>query len=95
MSDMELNATEEAAGAAEAKQPCVALVPLTHRRPSAASEHLTRPDSSFVTHLIAMAQLSPQTRMLRRAAPEDVQAAYRSAANQNRSTPGIRMRQIA
>jgi hypothetical protein len=58
---------------------------------------LTRPDASFVTHLIAMAELSPQTRLLRRAAPRDVQAAYRSVANQNRTAtpPGVRMRQMA
>jgi hypothetical protein len=50
-----------------------------------------------VAHLIAMAEMSPQTRILRRAAPEDVQAAYRSVVQQNRTVPapGVRMRQIA
>jgi hypothetical protein len=49
-----------------------------------------------VTHLIAMAELSPQTRLLRRAALEDVQAAYRSVANQSRqlTPPGAGMRQV-
>ena len=63
----------------------------------AVAQGLTRPDPSFVTHLIAMAEMSPQTRSLRRAAPEDVQAAYRSVANQNQivTPPGVRMRQIA
>jgi hypothetical protein len=76
----------------------VALVPVvaTPQR-LAPAQGLTRPDPSFVAHLIAMAEQSPQTRLLRRAAPEDVQAAYRSVANQNQTLtpPGIRMRQIA
>jgi hypothetical protein len=77
----------------------VALVPVvvSPRRPTPISRGLGRPDSSFVTHLIAMAEMSPQTRSLRRAAPEDVQAAYRSVANQTRTAtrPGVRMRQTA
>jgi hypothetical protein len=87
------------AGDAPAKTASVALVPAGAgpRRLTPAAQGLTRPDPSFVTHLIAMAELSPQTRLLRRAAPEDVQAAYRSVANQNRqlTPPGGRMRQIA
>jgi hypothetical protein len=77
----------------------VALVPMvaTPRRLAPAGQGLTRPDPSFVAHLIAMAEQSPQTRLLRRAAPEDVQAAYRSVANQDqaRTPPGGRMRQTA
>jgi hypothetical protein len=77
----------------------VALVPVVAapQRRAPVAQGLTRPDPSFVTHLIAMAEMSPQTRLLRRAAPEDVQAAYRSAANQNRTMtpPGVRMRQTA
>jgi hypothetical protein len=87
------------AGDAPAKAASVALVPVvaTPRRLAPAAHGLTRPDPFFVTHLIAMAELSPQTRLLRRAAAADVQAAYRSVANQNRTvTPaGIRMRQSA
>jgi hypothetical protein len=87
-----------AQGASDTPKASVALVPVvaTPRRPAVA-QGLTRPDPSFVTHLIAMAEMSPQTRMLRRAAPEDVQAAYRSVAHQNRTTtaPGVRMRQSA
>ena len=79
--------------------PSVALVPVAAApwRGAPAAQGLTRPDPSFVAHLIAMAEMSPQTRMLRRAAPEDVQAAYRSVANQNQivTPPGIRMRLIA
>jgi hypothetical protein len=85
--------------AAQAKPACVALVPLapSPRRPPATGEPMSRPDPSFVAHLIAMAELSPQTRVLRRAGPEHAQAAYRSVANQNRPTipPGIRMRRTA
>jgi hypothetical protein len=77
----------------------VALVPVVaaQQRRAPVAQGLTRPDPSFVTHLIAMAEMSPQTRLLRRAAPEDVQAAYRSTANQNRTVtpPGVRMRQTA
>ena len=84
---------------APAKVASVALVPViaTPRRLAPVVQGLVRPDPSFVTHLIAMAELSPQTRLLRRAAVEDVQAAYRSVANQNRTVtpPGVRMRQIA
>ena len=76
-----------------------ALVPIvaTPRRLAPVAQGLTRPDPSFVAHLIAMAEMSPQTRLLRRATPEDVQAAYRSVANQNRTgtPPGVRMLQIA
>jgi hypothetical protein len=76
-----------------------ALVPIvaTPRRLAPVAQSLTRPDPSFVAHLIAMAEMSPQTRMLRRAAPEDVQAAYRCVANQNLTVtpPGVRMRQTA
>jgi hypothetical protein len=77
----------------------VALVPIaaTPRRLAPVAQGRTRPDPSFVAHLIAMAEMSPQTRSLRRAAPEDVQAAYRSVANQTRTVtpPGVRMRQTA
>jgi hypothetical protein len=78
--------------------PGTALVPLTQAaRAEPASLHLNRPDPSFVTHLIAMAEHSPQTRILRRAATADVEAAYRSVANQNETTyvTGLRMRLTA
>jgi hypothetical protein len=88
----------QSASDATAKTASVALVPIvaSPRRLAPVVQGLTRPDPSFVTHLIAMAEMSPQTRSLRRAAPGDVQAAYRSVANQNRTvTPGVRMRQTA
>ncbi len=81
-----------------ATQASVALVPVVAApRRLAPAQGLTRPDPCFVAHLIAMAEQSPQTRVLRRAAPEDVQAAYRSTANQNQALtpPGGRIRQIA
>jgi hypothetical protein len=89
----------KSAGDAGAKAASVALVPIvaTPRRLAPVAHGLARPDPSFVAHLIAMAELSPQTRLCRRAAPGDVQAAYRSVVNQNRSVtpPGVRMRQMA
>jgi hypothetical protein len=82
-----------------AKAACVALVPVGTfaARPAPVHQGLTRPDPRFVAHLIAMAELSPQTRLLRRAAPERAEAAYRSAANQNRmlAHPGVKTRQVA
>jgi hypothetical protein len=88
------------AGAQEvSKVASVALVSVAAapQRLAPTSHGLTRPDPSFVTHLIAMAQMSPQTRILRRAEPQDAQAAYRSVANQNQkiAPPGVRMRQSA
>lgn len=38
--------------------------------------HSARPEASFVAHLIAMAELTPQTRTLRRATPAIAQAMY-------------------
>jgi hypothetical protein len=91
--------TMQSAGDTPAKAASVALVPVVAapRRLAPVAQRLTRPDPSFVAHLIAMAEMSPQTRLLRRATPEDVQAAYRSVANQNRTVtpPGLRMQQIA
>lgn len=38
-----------------------------------------RPDASFVAHLIAAAANLPQTRLLRRASPEQARASYQGA----------------
>jgi hypothetical protein len=98
MRNTDLGGSENSGDAVNAKSACVALVPIVAalRRPAPIAHGLTRPDASFVTHLIAMAEHSPQTRLLRRAAPEQVQAAYQSVANQNQPpTPGVRMRQVA
>jgi hypothetical protein len=70
-----------------------ALVPLQWIGPAEAPPKSSRPDASFVAHLMAMQAQSPQTRVLRRAAIADVQAAYRSTAGQDlhRSPTGDRM----
>jgi tRNA A37 threonylcarbamoyltransferase TsaD len=84
---------------AATKAPGMALVPLQGAaQAGSTSLHLNRPDASFVTHLIATAQHIPQTRILRRAAIADVQAAYRSVANQNEKegwSSGVRLRLTA
>ena len=80
---------------ADAKTPCVALVPVSEPAPWTRTFPLwrLRPDSIFVAHLIATAEQVPQVRNLRRATPADAQTAY--GANQ-RQIPcaGIRTRQI-
>ncbi|MGL4263938.1 MAG: hypothetical protein ACRCV5_16595 [Afipia sp.] len=59
--------------------PSRALVPL-EAPARAPALRLARPDASFVTHLIAMAEQTPQTRTLRRATPADARAVYNRAA---------------
>jgi len=53
-----------------------ALVPMTPNLQWAHKAPLPRPDSSFVTQLIANAEHVPQASRLRRATPEDAQEAY-------------------
>jgi hypothetical protein len=80
---------------ADARPACVALVPMSEPAPwtRTAGSWLTRPDSNFVTHLIATAEQVPQTRNLRRATAADAQSAY--GANQRPiRRAGIRTRQI-
>jgi hypothetical protein len=92
-----------ASDVAMVEAPSMALVPLAPpEQAGPVSLRVNRPDPSFVTHLIAMAEHSPQTRMLRRAATADVQAAYQSArrslADQNEiaaRSAGVRMRLTA
>ena len=73
--------------------PCVALVPLAQELQSASKLPLPRPNSSFVTQLIATAEQVPQTRILRRAAPADALLAYgaqrRKAGDAGRATRQI------
>jgi hypothetical protein len=78
---------------AEAKPPCVAVVPVvpTVHWSRVPDQPLSRAD--FVTQLIATAEYAPQTRTLRRATPADAQSAYR-ANQQQVSGAGIRTRQI-
>jgi hypothetical protein len=78
---------------ADAKPPCVALVPVvpTVHWSRVPDQPLSRAD--FVTQLIATAEYAPQTRIVRRVTPADVQSAYR-ANQQQVSGAGIRTRQI-
>jgi hypothetical protein len=80
---------------ADAKPACVALVPVIASAQWSQTSGLqpSRPNSIFVTHLIATAEQAPQTRSLRRATPADAQTAYR--ANQHQAPgAGVRTRQI-
>jgi hypothetical protein len=60
----------------DVEPPCVALVPLAKDLTWACKLPLPRPDSSFVTQLIATAEQVPQTRTLRRASTADALSAY-------------------
>jgi hypothetical protein len=80
---------------ADAKRPCVALVPMVTaaKWSSISSSQLSLSDSIFVAHLIATAEHVPQTRSLRRATPADAQSAY--STNQHRlHGAGMRARQF-
>jgi hypothetical protein len=73
--------------------PGVALVPLARPLRLAPTHPITRPDPTFVAHLIATAAQVPQTRHLRRAAPSDAQTAY-TASLRPVSDAGSRTRQV-
>lgn len=68
-------------------RPNTALVPIERaQEPASSHRHVsTRPNASFVTHLIATAEQAPQTRNLRRATPTDALAAYGGVTQ--RTTP--------
>jgi hypothetical protein len=80
-------------GASDANPGCVALVTTAEPLPrSQTLVRLSRPDPSFVTHLLATAEQVPQTRNHRRAAQADALTAYaHHPATQN---TGFRTRQI-
>jgi hypothetical protein len=84
----QLEQTESAADSADARPPCVALVPVvaSAQWSQAPNQQLSRADPTFVTHLIATAEHVPQTRSLRRASPADAQAAYLSVTDHNHPT---------
>jgi hypothetical protein len=70
-------ADKAAADAADTGTAGVALVPMAPASSHApANSRMPRPDPTFVTHLIAMAEQVPQTRHLRRAAPREALSAY-------------------
>ena len=80
---------------ADVKQACLALVPMSEPARSTQTElrWRSRPDSIFITHLIATAEQVPQTRPLRRATAADAQTAY-GATQRPSQHAGIRTRQI-
>ena len=80
-------------GIGDDRPPGVALVPLARPLRLAATGPITRPNPSFVAHLIATAAQVPQTRNLRRAAPSDAQSAY-TASLRSASDAGCRTRQV-
>jgi hypothetical protein len=59
------------------------VIPLEWHEPAPPPCAVSRPDPSFVAHLIATAEKEPQTRTMRRAAIADVEAAYRSVEIHN------------
>ena len=71
-----------------------ALVPLERAEPISMLRS-TRPEASFVAHLIAMAELAPQTRALRRANPAAAQATYDRAKVKGSDGYGRLLSQIA
>jgi hypothetical protein len=90
-----LEVIQEDGVTAEANPPCVALVPVTETAHwSHPVRPLPRPNSNFVTQLIATVEQAPQTRNLRRATASDAQAAYTSS-RQRVSGAGLKARQTA
>jgi hypothetical protein len=83
----------EAEAEAEAEPACVALVPVVASAQWSIPSQLSRPNSTFVTHLIATAEQVPQTRSLRRATAADAQTAYSVNRHALRGA-GLRTRQI-
>jgi hypothetical protein len=72
---------------------CVELVPVSQTVRWSQRPIITRPDPTFVAHLIATADQAPQTRSLRRASPADAQTAY-GASQIRRYGTGFRTRQV-
>jgi hypothetical protein len=85
--------TAEDGAPADAKPACMALVPSVQAAQWSSSHQLPRPNSNFVTQLIATVEQVPQTGSLRQATAFDALTAYRT--NQHRvEGAGIRARQI-
>jgi hypothetical protein len=80
-------------GLADAKPPCVALVPVIQSVHWSRVPHQQLSRADFITQLIATAEHVPQTRSLRRATPADAQAAYGAHLHRAQGA-GIRTRQI-
>jgi hypothetical protein len=79
---------------ADAEPACMALVPTVQPAQwSPPGPQPSRPNSMFVTHLIATAERAPQTRSLRRATAADARTAYQ-ASQRPAPRAGFRTRQI-
>lgn len=87
---------KEAVLNASAPEPVIAraLVPLERTEPISVLRS-ARPEASFVAHLIATAELTPQTRALRRANPAAAQATYDRAKVKGSDGYGRLLSQIA
>jgi hypothetical protein len=72
----------------------VSVVATPQRSPLPGQSHL-RSEAPFLAHLIATAELIPQTRTLRRATPTEAQAAYQSTAQNATVVTGVQVRQDA
>ncbi len=79
--------------AVDAGPACTALVPVVPTAQWSRSRPHPRPNSIFVTHLIATVEQVPQTRSLRRASASDANAAY-TANRHPLVRTGLRQRQI-
>lgn len=79
--------------AVTAERALVPVAPVARTQGPRRHLHATRPDASFVVHLIATAAQTPQTRALRRASPADALASYagRIAAHGAASAAGSRV----
>jgi hypothetical protein len=60
------------------RQVSTALVPITPTDREAPAAYANRPSADFLTQLIAISEKMPQTRMRRRAEPQEAIAAYRA-----------------
>jgi hypothetical protein len=63
---------------------CAELAPISPSARFAPQRPAARPDTSFVTHLIATVMMAPQTRSLRRGTPADAQIAYAGRPQERR-----------
>jgi hypothetical protein len=81
------------AGPADTEPAGMALVPIAAPAQWSRIRPLPRPDSIFLTHLIATREQAPQTCSLRRASASDANAAY-TANRQRVAGAGLRARQI-
>jgi hypothetical protein len=91
---LRIDRADKAADEADTGMAGVALVAVGPASPHApANRRMPRPDSTFVTHLIAMAEQVPQTRHLRRAAPQEALSAY-AARLQPAQRAGRQTRQV-